>query len=300
MGGAFVAVADDSSATWWNPAALADGPFFDLSIEHGVDERGDSRPAGRDSVTGVALSLPMVGVSFRRVGVAGVGEVLPVVLVPGGRQDGEASTGLRRWSGSIVGGTLVQTLFDGVHVGATLKYLRGTARQETAIPAVGIDDGLERAAGLEGGQAENRFDLDVGGLAVVGPVRLGAVVRNVRAPTFQAGQFQLPRQARIGAALAFDRLGGPPMVVSADVDVLEYRGASGPRRVVAVGAERWFLARRFAVRGGGRINRAGARERSLTAGASVALRSGMYLEAHVVGGSTPAERGWGTGIRVSF
>ena len=31
MGGAFVAVADDSSATWWNPAAPAAGPFLDLA-----------------------------------------------------------------------------------------------------------------------------------------------------------------------------------------------------------------------------------------------------------------------------
>ena len=32
MGGAFVAVASDSSATWWNPAGLATGPFSDVSI----------------------------------------------------------------------------------------------------------------------------------------------------------------------------------------------------------------------------------------------------------------------------
>src|SRR5688572_15574551 len=31
MGGAFVAVANDSSATWWNPAGLADGPFLDTA-----------------------------------------------------------------------------------------------------------------------------------------------------------------------------------------------------------------------------------------------------------------------------
>ena len=30
MGGAFVAVADDSTATWWNPGALAAGPFVDV------------------------------------------------------------------------------------------------------------------------------------------------------------------------------------------------------------------------------------------------------------------------------
>jgi len=31
MGGAFVAVANDSTATWWNPAGLATGPYADLA-----------------------------------------------------------------------------------------------------------------------------------------------------------------------------------------------------------------------------------------------------------------------------
>jgi hypothetical protein len=43
MGGAFVAVADDGSATWWNPAALAAGPFVDVGL--GVS-RKDQRVAG--------------------------------------------------------------------------------------------------------------------------------------------------------------------------------------------------------------------------------------------------------------
>ena len=34
MGGAFVAVADDASATWWNPAGLAMGAFFSSVLEH--------------------------------------------------------------------------------------------------------------------------------------------------------------------------------------------------------------------------------------------------------------------------
>ena len=32
MGGAFVAVASDSSAVWWNPAGLAAGPFLDMAL----------------------------------------------------------------------------------------------------------------------------------------------------------------------------------------------------------------------------------------------------------------------------
>ena len=35
MGGAFVAVADDATATWWNPAGLATGAYFSTVIERG-------------------------------------------------------------------------------------------------------------------------------------------------------------------------------------------------------------------------------------------------------------------------
>ena len=49
MGGAFVAVANDSSATWWNPGALADGPFLDAAIGFATTEV-DLRPSGRPYV----------------------------------------------------------------------------------------------------------------------------------------------------------------------------------------------------------------------------------------------------------
>jgi len=49
MGGAFVAVADDSSGTWWNPAALATGPFVDLSAAWAAP---NSATAGRRSRAG--------------------------------------------------------------------------------------------------------------------------------------------------------------------------------------------------------------------------------------------------------
>ena len=43
MGGAFVAVADDATATWWNPAGLASGGYLNGLIEFDRVER--SRPA---------------------------------------------------------------------------------------------------------------------------------------------------------------------------------------------------------------------------------------------------------------
>ena len=48
MGGAFVAVASDSSATWWNPAGIAAGPFVDIAWARSVTERVEELPASRD------------------------------------------------------------------------------------------------------------------------------------------------------------------------------------------------------------------------------------------------------------
>jgi hypothetical protein len=205
---------------------------------------------------------------------------------------------IRSTSVTQLGPTIVQTLLDGVHIGTTLKYVRGTVRLQGGDPALPSGDLLEQGEALEGGDAEGRFDLDIGVLATAGVVRLGAVVKNIREPEF--GGFRVPRQVRLGLALDFERSGGRPLVIAVDGDAASYETAWGARQVVAVGVEHWFLTRRLGIRAGGRINRVGAEERSATAGVSVALRSGTYLEGHVVRGGTPEERGWGAAMRVSF
>jgi hypothetical protein len=85
-----------------------------------------------------------------------------------------------------------------------------------------------------------------------------------------------------------------------DADAVTYTTGLGDRRVVAVGAERWWFGRRLGLRAGGRFNQVGRRERSGTAGASVAVRSGMFVEGHLAAGGSADERGWGIGARVSF
>jgi hypothetical protein len=88
--------------------------------------------------------------------------------------------------------------------------------------------------------------------------------------------------------------------VSADVDVARYAAGTGDRRVIAAGAERWWLGKRIGVRGGARFNQVGQKERSATAGVSAAIRSSLFLEAHAVGGGADDERGFGVAARFSF
>src|SRR4029077_7697112 len=67
MGGAFVAVAADSTATWWNPAGLATGPFSDMSLGRGVTDLNTGGPARRDRVSWFAATSPAVGFSYYRL-----------------------------------------------------------------------------------------------------------------------------------------------------------------------------------------------------------------------------------------
>src|SRR4029077_2682190 len=67
MGGAFVAVAADSTATWWNPAGLATGLFSAMSLGRGVTDLTTGVPARRDRVSWFAATSPAVGFSYYRL-----------------------------------------------------------------------------------------------------------------------------------------------------------------------------------------------------------------------------------------
>ena len=67
MGGAFVAVASDSSATWWNPAGIAAGPFVDIAWARSVTERVEALPAARDRATWFAVATPPAAFSYYRL-----------------------------------------------------------------------------------------------------------------------------------------------------------------------------------------------------------------------------------------
>jgi hypothetical protein len=304
MGGAFVAVAADSTATWWNPAGLATGPYSDISLGRTIVdlEKTETSSARRDRLSWFAATLPVVGVSYYRLRITDIQGFGPTGQPSVNRQDTRTGVSMRSLAASQFGLTVVQSLLPGVHAGATLKYVRGTVRVATDDGSRSDSDLLDAGEDLEGGDANNEFDLDAGVMVVAGPVRLGAVMRNIRQPDLgtDAAPFVLPRQTRIGAAIDAEQAGGPPFIFAIDADVRRYTTGAGDRRVVALGAERWLWTKRIAVRGGARFNTVGAEERAATAGASVAVRNGLYLEGFIVHGGAEAERGWGLGTRVSF
>jgi hypothetical protein len=277
MGGAFVAVADDSSATWWNPAGLAAGALVDVSIGTARSGAGDALPARHAPAWWLSLGTPPLGVSYYRLRITDIAPVGSTGEGAGGRQDGGIAVPIGSLTASQVGATLVQTLTDGIHAGATLKYVRGE---------------------VDGGPAEGTLDLDVGVIAVFDRMAAGAVVRNLRRP--ELGGVRLDRQVRLGVALREVEMGAALVTLAVDADARRYGTVLGERRVVAAGGEGWVLDRRIGIRAGARVNTVGAEERSWTAGGSLAVRSGMYVDGHVVHGGARAEQGWGIAARVSF
>jgi hypothetical protein len=304
MGGAFVAVASDSSATWWNPAGLPTGPFFDMALSKSVLETASRLPAERHSVSSFALGIPPLGLSYYRFRITDIQPIAPTGRDAADREEGGAGVPVRSLAASYLGITLVRTLSPGVHAGTTLKYVRGTLRAGREDGLLAPAELLDRGEELEEGDAGNRFDLDLGLLAVGGPLRFGAEVRNLREPEFGGATgvpgMRLPRQVRAGLAFDPERATGVPLTIAIDADLRTYEAGSGPRRVVAVGVEQWLLKKRLGVRGGARMNTVGDERRVATAGISIALRQGTYLEGHLIRGGADDEKGWGLGTRVTF
>jgi hypothetical protein len=286
MAGAFVAVANDSSATWWNPAGLAAGPFFEVTVGWAATDIDDSLPARHERTTAFALATPPFGFSYYRLSITDIGRLHTIAVESGGREDRRAAVPDWSLAANQFGATLVHTLVSGVHVGTTLKYVRAKGLRE------------DLADELDGGETHNGFDMDVGVLGVRGPVRVGAVVRNLLES--EIGVVTIPRQARVGVAFDASEVGSRTWLVAMDADVLAYATAFGDRRVVAVGGEGWLYRRRLGVRAGARFNTTGAEEQAFTGGASVAVRPGIFVDGHVVFGGTGDESGWGVAGRVSF
>ena len=311
MGGAFVAVADDASAAWWNPAGLSSIPMLDVSVAGGaVSTTGDTGQAVSAGTRGwracpvsVFFGLPVVGFSYNHLTVTSIRPAATATAEPGRQEEAGMALG-RVVRTQYLDATLAQSIGDVLVVGTTLGVVSG----ETAslrLPAGGsIDDGFETIRDLPA-DGHVRFDAHVGALAYVGPVRLGVVVRNLAAPRFDdaaGGSITLPRQVRIGAAVG----GGAPTYqrrewsVAIDADLTSVDAADGRRRAVSVGVERWLASRRVGVRGGTRVQTIDASRAQVSGGVSVAVRSGTYVEALVSGGADRAAAGWQLAGRVTF
>lgn len=315
LGGAFVAVADDGSATYWNPAGLATGPVLDVCAAWAEGDRlaapAAGEPAGGETGgRSFCLVVPAIGLSYHRLRVTtAVGPWSSTAQDPGGRQDlRPREVGVSSLVATQLGVTLVQTLAPGVVLGTTLKAVRATFAAAPFPPGTGPGAALEQGRELEGRSA-TVVDADVGLMAVAGHLRLGLVARNLREPSFESpsgAETRLARQVRLGvafvpgghaAAYATDPEG---LIVAADVDLTRTPTPLGDRRNVAVGVERWWAGRRVGVRAGARASVADRARPVATAGVSVGVVRGVFVEAAAIRGHRDGDRGWAVGMRAGF
>lgn len=308
MGGAFVAVADDATAAWWNPAGLAHGAYFSAILELETsrqpdDERdtlGRPAPAWRSRVRGFSVSFPALALSYYRLRISQIQPVNSIAGGAGGRQDpGTGDVRLRSLGMSQLGVTVGQSVGEHLVLASTIKLVRGGVG---AAAGSGGQATLDAADGLDG-SGTTRGDLDVGALVVFGRVRLGMAVKNVTRPVFGDGddRVELPREVRAGVAVRASgnrRIG--EVTVAMDADVTRTPTVTGDERRVAAGVEAWAPGRRLGFRGGVSADTIGDARPSASGGMSLALRSGTFLDAHRTVGSDLSRQGWGFAIRMTL
>jgi hypothetical protein len=308
MGGAFVAVADDATATWWNPAGLATGAFGSIIFERGEllepIERADGGPAGLTQPTAFALAYPALGLSYYRLRISEIRPSSPTAAGDPDRHDQEApGVDLRSVALSQFGATVGQSLGGQLVLASTLRVVRGGLAASTDLDPGDAQDHLERAADLDI-SSDTRLDLDVGAMASFSRMRVGLVVKHVREPEFgeDEGAFRLQRQARAGLAVFGAGRGALDAVSAAvDADLTRTETVLGDVRHVSAGAEAWLFRRRLGLRGGVSANTVGDVGNALSAGMSLGTgSSGVFVDGAVTVGSDQSREGWSLGFRLSF
>ena len=271
MGGAFVGVADDASATYWNPAGLASGAFFSLVLDRSAVKPREGLNASDGSATLVAIGTPPFGVSYYRIAIP----VAPAIGSTGA--DGNAA-GIETLVTHQFGVTVDQSLHDGIVVGATIKGVRGVTSVET----------------------RTALDADLGLMLSGRAGRVGLSVRNAFEPDFKtsSGSVRLERRVRAGFSLSVRDM----VRVAFDSDVTTADVPGGEWRDAAVGAELHPLARAW-VRSGVHWNTAGGGLGTapvVSVGGSGAVYGSLMVDAQVSAGSENGNRGWGVGLRYNF
>ena len=289
MGGAFVAVADDSTATFWNPAGLVVGGPAGATIGLTRFQAGNPKAipvAGLTRRTGTMTSMGSwpVGLSY--------GHFTSSVL----SASGNGLIRVETLHTSHTGLTLLQTLADGLVGGITVRYVRGDVVQTESADQT-TEAAFARTDEMEG-KRRGTLDIDLGLLADMHRVRVGLTSRNLRSPTFgdsSQNRMTVPRETRLGVSVLPTT--GLTLAMDLDLETVDLRGDL--RRVFAFGGE-GRIGRRLSVRTGMRWDLEGDRHLLGSAGMSVSVRRGLWLDGHYAHGRRVEDREFGVALRAGL
>jgi hypothetical protein len=252
-------------------------------------------------VTGVAIAFPALGLSYYHLRVS---EMRPASATPStvsgvsGRQDeGAEGVALRSLSASKFGVTIGQSIGRNLVVASTLGLIHGGVA--TGTDAATGTQALDDADNLDV-PSETHADIDLGAMVAAGSVRVGVSVKHVTEPHFGDGDtgISLDRQARAGIALVSKT--AHALTLAADVDLTRTATVTGDVRHLAGGVEGWFAKRRLGVRAGVSTNLVGSARTAPSAGLSLALKSGLYLDGASTFGNDQTRKGWALALRATF
>jgi hypothetical protein len=290
MGGAFVAVADDATAAYWNPAGFALGNIFSLVVDYGSSESDPAVPAGARKRSGFlfGMGMPALGLSYYQLR----STVLANVTSPANPGAVRVDTLVTHHTGA----TVLQSIGHHVTVGGTPKFVHGTASSIVSVDGA-RETLLDRASEL-GGRQSTKFDADLGVMATGGFFKVGLTIRNLMDNDFEtpAGNaIALPRQARMGIAFLISQ----GWAVDTDFDLTTTHGTLGDERNFAIGTE-GRIGRKIMVRGGLRHNMTGPSRTAPAAGGSYRVLGALFVDGQITGGTDRADRGWGISTRFVY
>jgi hypothetical protein len=303
MAGAFVAVSDDASATWWNPAGLASGAYLSSILERGqVTEPRDPQPQvpGRETVMGdFAVAFPSLGLSVYRLRIHQIDGPASTADVGDNRQDPAiGGSSVRSVAVNQYGVTVGQSIGRHLVLGTTLKILHAGQALATTAGGEPLDDADNLDVSRHWGA-----DLDVGAMATLGRLKVGMALKNLTEPDFGDGieRMTLQRQARVGMALLSVPNGAlQGFTVAGDADLTTTSTIFGDVRHIAGGVEGWMANGRVGLRGGVAGNTVGESRLSGSVGGSVKLTRAFHVDVSRTVGRDESVSGWSTSLSVAF
>ncbi len=227
LGGAFTAIADDATATVWNPAGL--GSVADMSLNFSTQQLDLDRSHNFMALTKALGSAGSIGFSFTSVGV----------------DDIEGYDSNENYTGKFDYGAAALALSYGVDVGSVSFGLTGRILRD----AFGLDsvEGVRGFGGVDLGMMGHALPLQGGGDEDVKTFHYGVALKYLGA---SLGDDTVPTVLNVG--LAYDLYMGNVVTFAADIEQ-EFVNLDQSATSLRVGAEYTIVnykSTAFSLRGG--------------------------------------------------